>query len=297
MGIKAWWNRVFNPPEPLTIYTVDTHSPPLRASARRDDHPFEQHKVRSLMGRGVIMTGDITSEVGMVIDGHLKGRITMTGEGTALIVRTGGCIEGPVSGPIIVIRGTVIGDVQGHFVRLYPGARVEGAVAAKRLIIDDGAEVNSARIGAGEWVAPALEHLPAVDPNASAALPAPTSAMDVDAESTPPAPASALPEYNERGPVQSPMAWPAGADIGGAAEVIQMPVAAPTARGKSGKRTKKPQHSPAAARASPPHWRWSPLPASIQHADLSSALDACRRPPQDRQNGAALNGQHMARAA
>jgi len=310
MGIKVWWQRIFNPPEPITIYTVDTQTP----HQRRDDHPFEQYKVRSLIGRGVTMVGDITSEVGMVIDGHQKGGITMTGDGTALIIRAGGCVEGPVSSPIVVISGTVIGDVQGHFVRLYPGAKVEGAVAAKRLIVDDGAEINSTRIGSGAWVAPALEHLPTVTPNTAPHLPASAPVDDVtDVPSEQPHVQSHVLAHAEVNagsaahPCGSPVApaqdWTMSVhgDSQSGAEVIQIartsktPVRSPPAR-----RTKKPPRSPAAARASPSQLGWSATPSpvvSVLHVEVASALDACRGPPHHRIDGEALNRQREVHAA
>jgi len=292
MGIKAWWNRVFNPPEPLTVYTVDTQS----THPRGDNHPFEKYKVRSLMAHGVRMEGHLTSNEGLVIDGHLKGSITMTGEGTALVVREGGCIEGPVSGPMVVIRGTVIGDVHAHFVRLYPGARVEGAVAATRLIIDDGAEVNSARVGAGQWVGPALEHLPAVAPTPTTALPSPVtepSAQHAETETARTHDTSPSPPLSEH-----PLGWQAVPLKESVARLTpHTPVRGrkKTATAKVGQR--RASATKAKARASPPaQWRLPsvdpPLPpSSLPGSVLESHWTPHWTPVRSSHNGAALNGQ------
>jgi len=288
MGIKAWWNRVFNPPEPLTIYTVDTQS----THPGGEDHPFEKYKVRSLMAHGVRMEGHLTSDQGLVIDGHLKGSLTMTGEGTALIVRTGGCIEGPVSGPIVVIRGTVIGDVHAHFVHLYPGARVEGAVAAKRLMIDDGAEVNSARVGAGQWVAPALEHLPAVAP--TPALPSPVTEPPVQHAETETArthDTSPSPPLSEH-----PLGWqaaPLKPNVPLLTTCVPVRGRKKKASAKAGQRRASVQAANAKARASPltqsrlptvdPPLPPSSLPGSVMGSHWT--------PVRSSYNGAVLNGQ------
>jgi len=159
MSIKTWWKRLFSPPESITIYTVEAST----SQKRRDDHPFEKHRIRTLIASGVTLNGDLSSDVGLIIDGTIKGKVEVTGDSAALIVRAG-CVEGAISGPIVIVRGTVVGDITAHLVHLYPGSRVEGVIAAERLKIDDGAEMNSPRVGAGAWLSPGLQHLPSPAP-------------------------------------------------------------------------------------------------------------------------------------
>lgn len=109
--------------------------------------------VETLIGSQVTIRGDLEFSGGLYVDGSIHGAVTASGDGTGavLTLAEAGRIEGEVRAPVIIINGTMIGDVHaGQRVELGPTARVEGnvyyavvemaagATLTGRLIHDDG---------------------------------------------------------------------------------------------------------------------------------------------------------------
>lgn len=117
-------------------------------------NPFQQFQVRSLVDAGMHIEGNVVSYKGAAIDGRVVGDVTVRAANSALLVRESARIEGTVSAPIVLIRGEVHGDIEGRFVRLFPGCRVHGRITAGRLVMDDGASLSNDAIGIG----PVIEH-------------------------------------------------------------------------------------------------------------------------------------------
>ena len=109
--------------------------------------------VETLIGSQVCIRGDLEFSGGLYVDGTIQGAVTAAGEGAGavLTLAEAGRIEGEVRAPVIILNGTLIGDVHaGQRVELGPTARVEGniyyavvemmagATLTGRLIHDDG---------------------------------------------------------------------------------------------------------------------------------------------------------------
>lgn len=129
---------------------------------------LRQHGVRSLLDRGLTFTGTLESDKGAVLDGTINGDLIVTDANAALLLRAGSKVTGTVRAPIVLIGGEVEGEVEGRFVRIYPGAVVRGRIRATRLIVEDGATVETEAISAGTPKSPVILDLQAARTPAAA---------------------------------------------------------------------------------------------------------------------------------
>lgn len=100
--------------------------------------------VDSLIGRQTEILGDVRFSGGLYLDGRVKGMIVASGERAAtLSISETGTIEGDVKVPIVVLNGTVNGDVWAtERLTLGGKARVVGNVYYKVLQMEPGALIN-----------------------------------------------------------------------------------------------------------------------------------------------------------
>ena len=94
--------------------------------------------VRSVIGAGVTVRGDIEGVGELVIEGRVVGKVETGG----LLVGEHAEIEGPVSVEVIDVCGRVSGSVQATSVHLRSTARVDGDVSYKTLRVDAGARFS-----------------------------------------------------------------------------------------------------------------------------------------------------------
>jgi len=100
--------------------------------------------VRTLLGAGTRVQGDIEFTGGLHVDGYVKGNVRATRDaGSTLSISERGCVEGSVVVPHLLLNGTVQGDVRvTERVELGPKARLVGDVHYRLIGIAIGAEVN-----------------------------------------------------------------------------------------------------------------------------------------------------------
>ena len=105
-------------------------------------------RIDTLVGCGTLVTGDIYYRGGLHIEGKVKGNLVAeSNEKTILIVSEKGYVEGDVKGPVIILNGTVEGDVYSSVtLELARHAKVKGSVYYKLLEMEVGAEVNGSLI-------------------------------------------------------------------------------------------------------------------------------------------------------
>ena len=97
----------------------------------------------TLVGHNTKVTGDFEFESGLHVDGLIKGNVTAAETGSRLSISERGCIEGEVHVPVLVLNGTVRGDVYvGESLELGAKARVEGDVYYNVIRMEAGATVN-----------------------------------------------------------------------------------------------------------------------------------------------------------
>ena len=105
---------------------------------------FKAPKVSTVIGQGTCLSGDLTFDGGLHLDGDIKGNLTTGKDGdTTLIVSEKGSIEGDVHVNCLILNGRIVGDVYAtDRVELASEARVTGTVHYRMLEMAMGAEVN-----------------------------------------------------------------------------------------------------------------------------------------------------------
>ena len=105
---------------------------------------FKAPKVSTVVGHGTEITGDISFNGGLHLDGKIVGNVSGSeGETSTVTVSEQGVIEGDVRVDSLILNGTIIGDVYANErVELASEARVTGTVYYRLLEMAMGAEVN-----------------------------------------------------------------------------------------------------------------------------------------------------------
>lgn len=106
----------------------------------------EKHKITTLIARGAQFRGDMLLQESIHINGFIQGNVVIEGEGMMLSLRDGARIEGNIQADIVVIAGGVVGNITAKLVKLHATAKIEGDIIYERILVDDGASINSSNI-------------------------------------------------------------------------------------------------------------------------------------------------------
>ncbi|PCJ33429.1 MAG: cell shape determination protein CcmA [Moraxellaceae bacterium] len=110
---------------------------------------FDRHAGKTTMiSKGTEITGDITFDGGLLIEGVVRGNIRAA-EGSDALLRLSeaGIIEGCIYAPNVVINGKVVGDVfSPEHVELASKAVVNGNVHYNLIEMVMGSEVNGSLV-------------------------------------------------------------------------------------------------------------------------------------------------------
>lgn len=87
---------------------------------------FLKEKINSIVGRGTVHEGNITTVDGILVLGEVVGDVEVT-SGTTVIAE-GAVVTGSISGKRIVIAGRILGNVTAEKVELLGTAEVCGDV-------------------------------------------------------------------------------------------------------------------------------------------------------------------------
>lgn len=92
----------------------------------------------TIIGNGLTIEGEITSDEDVEVGGTLRGRLSAEG---AVSVDGGAVVEADITAASLQVGGTVTGNVSASDrVDLLAGGRLVGDVKAARLTIADGAQ-------------------------------------------------------------------------------------------------------------------------------------------------------------
>lgn len=100
--------------------------------------------IRSLVGEGMVVRGDLRFTEGLRIDGEVHGDVTADGDGRSiLVVSDNARVHGKVNASHVIISGEVRGPIHSSEVlELQPKARVTGDVRYETLEMHPGALVE-----------------------------------------------------------------------------------------------------------------------------------------------------------
>ena len=104
----------------------------------------KQPPIRSLIGEGTVLHGELRFSDGLRIDGEVNGDIVAVGEGpNILVISEKARVHGKVNAGHVIINGCVIGPVQSdELLELQPKARITGDVRYETLEMHQGATID-----------------------------------------------------------------------------------------------------------------------------------------------------------
>jgi cytoskeletal protein CcmA (bactofilin family) len=104
----------------------------------------KQPPIRTLVGEGTVVDGQLKFSEGMRIDGHVNGDVTAVGDSASiLVISENARVTGKVKADHVIISGQVIGPVQcGELLELQPKARVVGNISYGVLEMHQGASID-----------------------------------------------------------------------------------------------------------------------------------------------------------
>jgi cytoskeletal protein CcmA (bactofilin family) len=100
--------------------------------------------IRTLVGEGTVIQGELRFIEGLRIDGEVEGNVTAIGDGPSiLVISEKARVTGKVSGGHVIINGTVHGPVQAtQLLELQPKAVIIGEVRYEVLEMHQGAAID-----------------------------------------------------------------------------------------------------------------------------------------------------------
>jgi cytoskeletal protein CcmA (bactofilin family) len=104
----------------------------------------KQPPIRSLIGEGTVVHGEVRYEEGLRIDGEVHGDVVAVGEArNLLVISEKARVVGKVKGGHVIINGIVIGPVEcDELLELQPKARIEGDVRYGTIEMHQGAAID-----------------------------------------------------------------------------------------------------------------------------------------------------------
>jgi cytoskeletal protein CcmA (bactofilin family) len=103
----------------------------------------KQPPIRSLIGEGTIVQGELRFSEGLRIDGEVLGDVIATGEHTMLVISENARVQGRVKAGHVIINGTVVGPLESdELLEIQPKARICGDVRYEALEMHQGATID-----------------------------------------------------------------------------------------------------------------------------------------------------------
>jgi cytoskeletal protein CcmA (bactofilin family) len=104
----------------------------------------KQPPIRTLIGEGTVIQGELRFTEGLRIDGEVHGDVVATGEGSSiLVISEKARVLGTVKAAHVIINGSVCGPVHSdELLELQPKARIVGDVRYEVLEMHQGATID-----------------------------------------------------------------------------------------------------------------------------------------------------------
>lgn len=103
----------------------------------------KQPPIKSLLGAGLTVRGELVFSDGLRIDGQVEGDVIATGEHSLLVVGESATVQGSVRAAHVIVNGRILGPVQATaLLELQPKAHVVGDVSYQGLEMHQGAVIE-----------------------------------------------------------------------------------------------------------------------------------------------------------
>jgi cytoskeletal protein CcmA (bactofilin family) len=104
----------------------------------------KQPPIRSLIGEGTVLLGELRFSEGLRIDGEVRGDVVAVGDDpNILVISEKARVHGKVNAGHVIINGTVVGPVESdELLELQPKARITGDVRYEALEMHQGATID-----------------------------------------------------------------------------------------------------------------------------------------------------------
>lgn len=103
----------------------------------------KQPPIRSLVGEGTAVHGELRFDAGLRIDGEVLGDVIGADAATLLVISENARVQGKVLGGHVIINGRVDGPVVSTLLlELQPKARIVGDIAYETLEMHQGATID-----------------------------------------------------------------------------------------------------------------------------------------------------------
>ena len=103
----------------------------------------KQPPIRTLVGEGTVIQGELRFTDGLRIDGEVEGNVVASADGRSmLVISEKARVTGKVKAGHVIINGSVVGPVEcDGLLELQPKARIEGDVSYQALEMHQGATI------------------------------------------------------------------------------------------------------------------------------------------------------------
>ena len=103
----------------------------------------KQPPIRSLIGEGTVIQGELRFDAGLRIDGEVQGDVVATDPSSLLVISENARVQGKVMAGHVIINGQVHGPVVSTaLLELQPKARIVGDVHYETLEMHQGATID-----------------------------------------------------------------------------------------------------------------------------------------------------------
>jgi cytoskeletal protein CcmA (bactofilin family) len=114
-------------------------------SKRKDSLLVLEHEAfNSLIGMGTHVTGDISTEVSLRVDGSVQGNLTANGQNIiSVVIGATGEVIGNIHAHRVVVAGKVTGNIMAtERVELRNNCQVDGDISYQSLALEHGSKVQ-----------------------------------------------------------------------------------------------------------------------------------------------------------
>ncbi|MFN5889885.1 MAG: polymer-forming cytoskeletal protein [Bacteroidota bacterium] len=112
----------------------------FQGNSGKKESPASTQGILNIIGQGTKLTGDLSSNGDIRIDGAIEGQIKVS---QRLVIGNTGKVLGNIESEFATVAGHIKGNVVvKQVLELKPSARIDGDIIAGKVIIEAGAQFN-----------------------------------------------------------------------------------------------------------------------------------------------------------